>query len=127
MLERSAQNGVAQVEFLLANRAKVLAESEESVLYQIEELMREQLVAGEKLLGFELGWDAHYRCILAEDAAFIHTDDEFAQSPELTFWVQADGKLSGGESILAELRRAIIQAFDDHLATMREELDIVKR
>ena len=127
MLERSAQNGVAQVEFLLANRAKVLAESEESVLYQIEELMREQLVAGEKLLGFELGWDAHYRCILAEDAAFIHTDDEFAQSPELTFWVQADGKLSGGESILAELRRAIIQAFDDHLATMREELDIAGR
>ena len=127
MSERSTRTGAAQLNFLLANRAKVLEESEEGILDQIERLMREQLVGGEKLLGFELGWSTWYDCILMDDARFIHTDDEFAQAPDLTFWVQEDGKLSGGEKTLAELRQAISQAFDDHIATTREELGTVER
>ena len=84
-------------------------------------------MAGEKLLGFELGWDTWYDCIQMEDAKFIHTDDEFAQAPDHTFWMQEDGKLSEGERTLAELRQAINQSFDDRIATMREELGIVGR
>ena len=55
MSERSTRTGAAQLNFLLANKAAVLKDSEEGVLDEIESLMRERLVAGEKLLGFELG------------------------------------------------------------------------
>ena len=127
MSERSTRIGAAQLNFLLANKAAVLKDSEEGILDEIESLMREQLVAGEKLLGFELGWSTWYDCIAMEDERFIHTDNDFAQSPEHTFWVQEDGTLSSGERTLPELRQAISQAFDDHIDTLREELGIVGR
>ena len=56
MSERNTRTGAAQLNFLLENRATVLKDSEEGILDQIESLVREQLVASEKLLGFELGW-----------------------------------------------------------------------
>lgn len=121
MLESKTRTGKAQLEFLLANKAKVLEESEEGILGEIESLMGEQLVAGEKLLRFELGWNSWFDCILTDEARFIHTDDEFAQAPDLTFWVQADGKLSGGEKAGAELRQAISQTFDDYADTLRDQ------
>ena len=57
-----------------------------------------------------------------EDDQFINTDDDFAQAPDLRFWVQEDGKLSGGADALAKLRQAISQFLDDFIYTLREEL-----
>ena len=82
----------------------------------------QQIIPGERLLGFEMARDVHWNCLGIEDDQFINTDNDFAQAPDLRFWVQEDGKLSGGTDALAKLRQAISQFLDDVIYTLREEL-----
>ncbi|MGC9261549.1 MAG: hypothetical protein ACP5I8_15915 [Phycisphaerae bacterium] len=117
-------SGKELLEFLLANKAAVMETSEENILFDIKEIMQQQIIPGERLLGFELAWDVHWNCVRIEDDQFINTDDDFAQAPETTFRVNSDGRLSGGTDDLAELRQAISQFLDDLTDTLREELRI---
>ena len=117
-------SGNALLELLVANKATVMETSEENILFDIKEIMQQQIIPGERLLGFELAWDVHWNCLGIEDDQFINTDNDFAQAPELRFWVQEDGKLSGGTDALAKLRQAISQFLDDFIYTLREELGV---
>jgi len=117
-------SGNALLEFLVANRATVLETSEENILFDIHEIMEQQIIPGDRLLGFQLAWDVHWNCAGIEGDRFINTDDDFAQAPETTFRVTPDGTLSGGADDLAKLRQAISQSLDDFIDTLREELRI---
>ena len=117
-------SGNALLEFLVANKAAVMETSEENILFAIHEIMQQQIIPSERLLGFEMAWDVHWNCLGIEDDQFIDTDDDFAQAPETTFRVTPDGTLSGGADDLAELRQAISQFLDDFIYTLREELRI---
>ena len=117
-------SGNALLEFLVANKAAVMETSEENILFAIHEIMEQQIIPSERLLGFEMAWDVHWNCLAIEEDQFINTDDDFAQAPELRFWVQEDGTLSGGTDTLAKLRQAISQFLDDFIYTLREELRV---
>jgi|GEM_PF-2719034 len=93
--------------------------SEENILFDIKEIMRQQIIPSERLLGFEMAWDVHWNCLGIEDDQFINTDDDAAQSPEMTFRVREDEPLSGGTDALAKLRQAISQFLDDFIDTRR--------
>ncbi len=115
-------SGKALLEYVVANKAAILATSEENIYCDIEGLMAQQLVPGEKLLGFELAWDAHWDCVGMEDPRFINTDNELAQAPETTFWVREDGTLSRGADDVAVLRQAIGDFLEEYIETLREEI-----
>ena len=114
----------ALLEFLVANKATVLETSEENILFDIQEVMKQQIIAGDRLLGIDLAWDAHWDCVGMDDSRFINTDDEFSHAPETTFRVNADGRLSGGPDDLAELRRTISQCLEDFIDTLRERVRV---
>ena len=117
-------SGNALLEFLAANKATVMETSEENILFDIKEIMRQQIIPSERLLGFEMAWDVHWNCVGIEDNQFINTDDDFAQAPETTFRVTPEGTLSGGADAPAKLRQAISQFLDDFIYTLREELRV---
>ena len=117
-------SGSTLLEFLVANRAAVMETSEENILFAIHEIMEQQFISSERLLGFELAWDVHWNCLGMDDDRFVDTDDDFAQAPDLRFWVQEDGKLSGGADALAKLRQAISEFLDDFIYTLREEIRV---
>ena len=117
-------SGNALLELLVANKATVMETSEENILFDIHEIMEQQIIPGDRLLGFQLAWDVHWNCLGIEDDQFINTDDDFAQAPETTFRVTPEGTLSGGADDLAELRQAISQFLDDFIYTLREELGV---
>ncbi len=117
-------SGEALLEFIVANRATILETSEENILFDIQEVMQQQIIPGDRLLGLELAWDVYWGCVGIDSQRFINTDDEFAQAPETTFRVNADGTLSGGPDDLAELRRAIREYLEDFIGTLREEIGV---
>ena len=117
-------SGNALLEFLVANKAVVMETSEENILFDIKEIMQQQIIPGDRLLGFQLAWDVHWNCVGIEGDRFINTDDDFAQAQETTFRVTPDGTLSGGADDLAELRQAISQFLDDFIDTLREEIRV---
>ena len=117
-------SGNALLEFLVANKAAVMETSEENILFAIHEIMQQQIIPSERLLGFEMAWDVHWNCLGIEDDQFIDTDDDFAQAPENTFRVTPEGTFSGSTDALAKLRQAISQFLEDFIYTLREELRI---
>ena len=74
-------SGNALLELLVANKATVMETSEENILFDIKEIMQQQIIPGERLLGLELAWDVHWNCLGIEDDQFINTDDDVAQAP----------------------------------------------
>ncbi len=117
-------SGNALLEFLVANKAAVMETSEENIPFAIHEIMQQQIIPSERLLGFEIAWDVHWNCVGIEDDQFINTDDDLAQAPENTFRVTPDGTLSGGTDALAKLRQAIRPLLDDIIFTHREEIRV---
>ncbi len=116
--------GSGLLQFIIANRETILEESEESILFDIREMMEMQLTPGERLLCFELIWDEHWDGIGIENEKFVDTEDEFTGLPDTMFWVQEDGALRGGADDLAELRQTISSCLDEFTEALRGEISL---
>ncbi len=57
-----------------------------------------------------------------DEIQVINTHDDFAQSPEQSYWVEEDGTLADGATAIAELHAAIADCLDEFTESLRDEI-----
>ena len=116
-------SGQKLLDYIIENKAAIVDESTQNIVeWNIKQEMEEQVGPGPKLLSFNLCWDDNWQAVGVDEMQVINTHDDFAQSPEQTFWVEEDGTLVDGEAALAELRAAVGDCLEEFIEALRDQI-----
>ncbi len=116
-------SGQSLLDYIAENKAAIVDESAQNLIqWELKQHMGEQVSPGSKLLGFNLCWDNRWQCVGVDEIQVINTHDDFAQSPEQSYWVEEDGTLTDGATAIAELHAAIADCLDEFTESLRDEI-----